>query len=108
MRILSRRSAAAASLAFLAPIAAATATDLPELPTRSPRNANYSIDARLDPAAHTIDGSLVLEWRNTADVPLSTFPFHLYWNAFRNTRATSARGEGPRGARFDDTERGFG
>jgi len=66
---------------------------LPELPHRSPRNANYTIEARLDPEGHTIDGRLVLEWRNTADVPLSSFPFHLYWNAFRNTRSTLARGE---------------
>jgi hypothetical protein len=108
MRILSRRSAAAASLAILAPVAAATAAELPDLPARSPRNASYTIDARLDPAQHTIEGSLVLEWRNTSDAPRSTFPFHLYWNAFRNTLSTSARGEGPRGARFDDTDRGFG
>ncbi len=79
----------------------------PDPPAKSPRNANYSIDARLDPAQHTIDGNLVLEWRNTGDAPLSTFPFHLYWNAFRNTLSTSARGEGPRGARFDDTDRGL-
>ena len=66
---------------------------LPPLPERSPRNANYSIDARLDPERHTIDGALVLDWRNTSGVPLSSFPFHLYWNAFRNNLSTSARGE---------------
>ena len=44
-------------------------------------------------------GSLVLEWRNTSDRPLSTFPFHLYWNAFRNNLSTTARGEGRARAR---------
>lgn len=84
---------------------------LPPLPDRSPRNASYTIEARLDPAARTITGSLVLEWRNTSDVPLSTFPFHLYWNAFRNTASTSARGLGRRAAvvgRGPDAERRFG
>ena len=66
---------------------------LPPLPERSPRNASYTIDARLDPDRHTIDGILVLDWRNTSGVPLSSFPFHLYWNAFRNNLSTSARGE---------------
>jgi len=66
---------------------------LPPLPERSPRIANYTIQARLDPAGHTVDGSLVLEWRNTSERPLSSFPFHLYWNAFRNNLSTWSRGE---------------
>jgi hypothetical protein len=83
---------------------------LPALPQRSPRNANYTIEARLDPDAHTIDGSLVLEWRNISDVAVSRFPFHLYWNAFRNNLSTSARGQGRRAARATQSEdaRGFG
>jgi hypothetical protein len=66
---------------------------LPPLPQVSPRNANYSIDARLDPQAHTLEGALVLEWRNVTQRPVSSFPFHLYWNAFRNNLSTAARGE---------------
>ncbi len=69
---------------------------LPPLPGKSARNANYSIEARLDPEKHTIEGRLVLEWRNTSDQPIRTFPFHLYWNAFRNNLSTSARGGGGR------------
>ena len=64
--------------------------------------------ARLDPDAHTIEGRLVLEWRNTAGLPLQTFPFHLYWNAFRNTLSTSARGTGRRVARSENGDRGYG
>ncbi|HXK10182.1 MAG TPA: M1 family metallopeptidase [Vicinamibacteria bacterium] len=69
---------------------------LPPLPEVSPRNASYTIEARLDPEKRTIAGTLVLEWRNTSDQALSSFPFHLYWNAFRNNLSTTARGEGRR------------
>ena len=80
----------------LPPVAGENAPGLPPLPSVSPRIANYSIDARLDPEQHTIAGSLLLEWRNTSDRPLTSFPFHLYWNAFRNNLSTSARGDGRR------------
>jgi hypothetical protein len=84
---------------------------LPPLPERSARNANYTIQARLDPDQHTIQGTEVLEWRNVSGSALSTFPFHLYWNAFRNNLSTSARGEGRRSARLTserERERGYG
>jgi hypothetical protein len=84
---------------------------LPPLPTQSARNANYTIEARLDPIRHTIEGKLLLEWRNTSDRPLSTFPFHLYWNAFRNNLSTSAREGGSRGvpaASGREDERNYG
>src|SRR5688500_12591267 len=57
---------------------------LPPLPAQSPRNASYTIRARLDPGTHRIEGKLDLQWRNTTGAPQSAFPFHLYWNAFRN------------------------
>ncbi|HEY7411246.1 MAG TPA: M1 family metallopeptidase [Vicinamibacteria bacterium] len=79
---------------------------LPPLPAVSPRNANYTIEARLDPEAHTIEGTLVLDWRNTSATAFTAFPFHLYWNAFRNNLSSSARGEGLRTTRRPD--RGFG
>jgi hypothetical protein len=84
---------------------------LPPLPERSDRVASYSIDARLDPERHTIEGSLVLEWRNTAGTPLSSFPFHLYWNAFKNNLSTTARGVaggGRRARKQPALERDFG
>jgi hypothetical protein len=84
---------------------------LPPVPAQSPRNANYTIQARLDPDQHTIQGTEVLEWRNTSGTALSSFPFHLYWNAFRNNLSTSARGEGRRSARSTsekERERGYG
>ena len=80
----------------LPPVAGKDAPGLPPLSDASPRIASYEIDARLFPEKRTLDGSLVLTWKNTSDQALSTFPFHLYWNAFRNNLSTSARGEGRR------------
>ena len=58
---------------------------------RSPRNANYVITARLDPASRTLQGEQLVTWRNTASVPAPTLQFHLYYNAWRNTRSTWMR-----------------
>jgi hypothetical protein len=98
--------AAARPVPPLPPLPAGDAS-LPPLPERSLRNANYTIEARLDPERHVLDGSLVLEWQNTSGVPLATFPFHLYWNAFRDNLSTSARGESRRvvAAPYSDEER---
>ncbi len=58
---------------------------------RSPRNANYTIDARLDPAQRSIKGTEVIFWRNMTATATSELQFHLYWNAWRNTRSTFMR-----------------
>ena len=71
---------------------------------RSPRNANYKIEARLDAARHTIAGSEVLTWTNTGASPVDKLPFHLYLNAFKNESSLfmrSSRGE-MRGATASD------
>lgn len=57
----------------------------------SARNASYAITARLDPASRTIRGDEILTWRNTASVPATTLQFHLYYNAWRNTRSSWMR-----------------
>ncbi len=84
---------------------------LPEIPEQSLRNANYSIDARLHVERHELEGGLTLEWRNTTESAVDSFPFHLYWNAFRNNLSTSARGQGRRAARVAEgplADRGWG
>jgi hypothetical protein len=58
----------------------------------SPRNASYSIDVRLDHTSKTLTGRAVLTWRNTTTKPASELPFHLYYNAWRNSRSTWMRG----------------
>ena len=54
----------------------------------SPRVANYDIDVTLDPAARTLNGSEVITWRNTGQIPAYSLRLHMYWNAFRNTNST--------------------
>jgi hypothetical protein len=58
---------------------------------RSPRTASYTIAARLDPASRTIKGEQLLTWRNTSASAATTLRFHLYYNAWRNTRSTWIR-----------------
>jgi hypothetical protein len=89
----------------LPPLQLEPASALPALPAQSERNASYSIEARFDPDTHTIDGELTLTWRNLTDAPQSAFPFHLYWNAFRNNLSTSAHGSGRRAALGDSSRR---
>lgn len=69
---------------------AAAASSIAAAP-RSPRNANYTIAARLDPATRTIAGDETLTWRNISNVPAATLRFHLYYNAWRNSRSTWMR-----------------
>ncbi len=55
---------------------------------RSPRNANYTIEVRLDPAQKTLEGREVLRWRNDRGIPAQDLWFHLYWNAWKNNKST--------------------
>jgi hypothetical protein len=57
----------------------------------SPRNANYSIDVRLDPRERLLIGSEVVTWRNISANPTPEVRFHLYYNAWKNTRSTWLR-----------------
>ena len=59
----------------------------------SPRNANYTIEVRLDPEAKRLEGRQLLRWRNVTDVPTDELRFHLYWNAWRNDHSTWMREE---------------
>jgi hypothetical protein len=76
-----------------------TAAQTPALPTDvsaartplSPRNASYTIYAALDPTSRTITGNEQLTWRNISAVPAPTLRFHLYYNAWRNTRSSWMR-----------------
>jgi Peptidase family M1 domain len=57
----------------------------------SPRNANYTIEARLDPTTHTILGRETLVWRNISANPVGDLRFHLYWNAWKDNRSAWMR-----------------
>jgi len=57
----------------------------------SPRNANYSIDVRLDHASRTLTGREVITWRNISANATSELRFHLYYNAWKNAQSTWLR-----------------
>lgn len=57
----------------------------------SPRNANYSIDVTLDRDRRMLRGREILTWRNTSRNATSELRFHLYYNAWKNTRSTWLR-----------------
>ena len=61
------------------------------VPPLSPRNANYTITARLDPATRTVTGSETIAWRNITTTAATEFQFHLYWNAWKDNRSTFMR-----------------
>lgn len=56
--------------------------------TLSQRVAGYDIRVRLDTEAKTLSGTAVLDWANTSSDTVAELQFHLYMNAFRNTRST--------------------
>jgi hypothetical protein len=89
MRYLRLSAAASAILASCSLVNAQSTGQM--TPPRSPRNASYSIDVRLDPASRTITGSEIITWRNITTKPVDDLRFHLYWNAWRDDRSTWQR-----------------
>jgi hypothetical protein len=75
-------------------------------PPLSPRNANYTITARLDPPTRTITASETITWRNITSRPATELQFHLYWNAWRNDRSTFMRELALAGSSDDDRTEG--
>jgi hypothetical protein len=66
----------------------------------SPRNANYELEVRLDPATRALTGAGIIRWRNIGHGPADSLRLHLYWNAWRNAesswmRAASLAGDDP-------------
>ena len=80
---------AAAIAALLAgaclPAPAARAAELP------PPVYQVTMFARFDAAAGVIHGSERLRWQNTSSVEIGELQFHLYLNAFANSRSTFMR-----------------
>ena len=66
----------------------------------TPPIASYEISCRLDAEKKTIEGTELLTWTNRTTRAAGTLQFHLYLNAFRNTRSTlwkESRGEAREG-----------
>ncbi len=72
-----------------------TAVNSPDGQPLSDRVVAYSIDARVNTKAKTLDATEILEYRNSSNQPLTTIPFHLYLNAFRRTSTFSRESHNP-------------
>jgi len=72
-------------------VRATQAYDRPVGAARSPRNANYEIEVRLDPVMHTLKGRETIRWRNISAHATDQIQLHLYWNAWRNADSTWLR-----------------
>lgn len=101
-----------AAAAGLAQTADPRAVHSPDGKPLSQRVVAYTIDARLDVNAKTLDAIEVLVYRNLTGQPLDTFPFHLYLNAFQpqSTWMQEAHQSGqrdwPEDRSYDDKYRG--
>ncbi|MBL9023295.1 MAG: M1 family metallopeptidase [Myxococcales bacterium] len=52
---------------------------------------SYDLEARLDPEAHTVEGSGSIRWTNTSERPVRELWVHLYMNAFAHERTVFRR-----------------
>jgi hypothetical protein len=108
MRIRLRRTRSAIFMGIAAiTLTARPAISLPppqaksKLPAKqdalSIRVVAYQIEAKLDPANHTITATETLTYHNLTGQPQQIFPFHLYLNAFqpKSTWVTEARRDHP-------------
>jgi hypothetical protein len=77
----------------------------PQPATQSPRNANYTIEVRLDVENRTLEGRETVTWRNLQDHPADELWFHLYWNGWRNERSTWMLEDELRGRSHRDREK---
>ncbi len=54
----------------------------------SERITSYDMSVKLNPDKRLIDGDMILHWRNPSTDLVSELQFHLYLNAFKNTKST--------------------
>jgi hypothetical protein len=74
-----------------APIVAPPAGGWPVVPDSAERIVRYELTARLDPAAHEIEGHGVITLRNASKTALADLRLHLYLNGFKNDRSLFRR-----------------
>lgn len=63
---------------------------------KSPRIANYRIEAALDWEQKSLAGKETLTWRNAGTAPTDEFPLHLYLNAFKGPKSLFVKESGGR------------
>ena len=74
----------------------------------SPRIANYNIGVRYDPVSDTLVGHDTLTWHNRSSDIIHNLEFHLYLNAFRNSRSTFMRESGGMNRSLSIDKEGWG
>ncbi len=77
----------------------------PALPDTQQR---YRIEATVDPAAATIEGTTHLRWTHPGATPLTSIPLHLYLNAFSHDQTTWMDAGPLNTVRFDDLQAMYG
>jgi hypothetical protein len=60
----------------------------------SPRITGYNIDAKLDPVAKTITGTMDAFWVNKTDETIPDIQLHMYMNAFKSRNSTRNKESG--------------
>jgi len=75
----------------------------------SPRIANYDISVKLDTEKRLLHGQETLRWVNKTGEIINELQFHMYMNAFRNSKSTFMKESGgvSRGNRIDKEGWGF-
>ena len=63
---------------------------------KSPRIANYRIEAALDWSTKTLQGIETISWRNAGTAATAEFPLHLYLNAFKGPQSLFVKESGGR------------
>ncbi len=72
------------------------------------RIASYDISVRLDVESKTLEGEQTLYWRNPSSDTIRELQFHLYLNAFKNSRSTFMKEGGRNISRSSKTENTWG
>jgi hypothetical protein len=75
-------------LAILATVAFAIPVLADRLPERADQVVDYHIAVKLDAVRKTLDGQEQLTWKNPSTDTVSELWFHLYLNAFKNSKST--------------------
>ena len=107
MATLTRPLGPILALATLAAAGTGPAPAAP-LPERAHAVVDYDIRVRLDAEEKRLSGEERLVWRNPASEPIGELWFHLYLNAFRNSKSTFFRESGGGLWRGRDVEDGWG
>ncbi len=88
---LASDSPAAAPAPIIAALPPGVSFDDTPLPEHAEDVADYTLVAKLDPAAHTLHGEGTIRWRNASTVPVKELWVHLYLNAFKNQESVFLR-----------------